>query len=593
MFTARHLIICLILALASNTWLDAARAADAAAQPNIILVITDDQGYGDIGAHGNTMIRTPNLDRLHGQSIRLTDYHVDPTCSPTRSALLTGRYSSRTGVWHTIMGRSIMASDEVTLAELLHGAGYRTAAFGKWHLGDNYPCRPQDQGFEHTVVHGGGGIGQTPDFWGNDYFDDTFWVDGSPTKFEGYCTDVFFREALKFIEKCKGEGKPFFVYLPTNVPHGPFNVAEKYSKPYVQKGVPQAMANFYGMIENADENMGVLMKKLDDWKLAENTILIFTTDNGTAGGAGSTGGGRADAKGKNKKGDSTWPGFNAGMRATKGSQYEGGHRVPFFIRWPNGKLGQPRDIEAITAHIDVLPTLCDLTGVKVPAELKIDGTSLVPLLKDQKVEWSDRTLFVHSQRIELPKKWKTSAVMTEQWRLIDGKSLYDIKADPGQQNDIAGKHPAVVEKLRGEYDKWWDSISTRFDDYVRIAIGSEKENPARLTAHDWHTGDGPVPWNQNMIKANTRANGYWAIHVEKAGRYAFTLRRFPAEEGKPIGADVARIQVGDAKAFSSIAKDATSVTIEIDLKAGPAKFQSWFGEGEKDTGAFFVEVERK
>jgi len=196
----------------------AALAAPAAAQgeasdrrPNVLVIVTDDQGYGDVGAHGNERIATEHLDRLHGEAVRLTDFHVDPTCSPTRSALLTGRYSTRTGVWHTIMGRSLLDEDEETLAEVLRANGYRTGMFGKWHLGDNWPQRPQDQGFEHVVWHHGGGVGQGPDYWGNDYFDDTYEVNGEWRQFEGYCTDVWFEEAAKFVEA--EDERPFFAYL--------------------------------------------------------------------------------------------------------------------------------------------------------------------------------------------------------------------------------------------------------------------------------------------------------------------------------------------------------------------------------------------
>ncbi|MEX2381863.1 MAG: sulfatase-like hydrolase/transferase, partial [Opitutales bacterium] len=213
-------------------------------KPNVILIMTDDQGYGDLGAHGNAMIRTPNLDRLHGESVRFTDFHVDPTCSPTRAALLTGRYSTRTGVWHTVMGRSILYRDEVTLAEAFAANGYRTGIFGKWHLGDNYPARPQDRGFQHVVIHGGGGIGQTPDYWGNDYTDDHYQVNGEWKPFEGYCTDVFFREATTFIKR--QDDRPFLVYLSTNVPHSPYTVPEQYERYYLERGVPQPMAAFYG-----------------------------------------------------------------------------------------------------------------------------------------------------------------------------------------------------------------------------------------------------------------------------------------------------------------------------------------------------------
>src|SRR5436190_1585804 len=249
--------------------------------PNVLLIITDDQGYGDIGFNGNTMIQTPNLDALAKQSIRLTDFHVDPTCAETRSALMTGKYSCRVGVWHTIMGRSILRKDEKIMPHYFAEAGY---------------CH-------------GGGVGQSPDHWGNDYFDDTFMRNGVSEKQEGYCTDVWFREATKFIEKHKE--KPFFCYVATNAPHGPYNVDEKYAKPYLDKGVPQPVANFYGMIANIDENIGKLLGKLDEWKLTEDTIVIFMTDNGSAMGVLPTKRSQQPLlPGEEEK----WIGFNAGMR---------------------------------------------------------------------------------------------------------------------------------------------------------------------------------------------------------------------------------------------------------------------------------------
>ncbi|MCH2586773.1 MAG: arylsulfatase, partial [Planctomycetes bacterium] len=412
-------------------------------KPNVILVITDDQGYGDIAAHGNKMIKTPHLDSLHSRSIRLTDFHVDPTCSPTRSALMTGRYSTRTGVWHTIMGRSIMEGGELTLAETFKAGGYTTGMYGKWHLGDNYPCRPQDQGFDETFCHGGGGVGQTPDFFGNKYFNDTYFRNGKPEKTEGYCTDVWCKEALSFIEK--NRDKPFFAYLSTNAPHGPFLVAESYKAPYREKGVPGSMAAFYGMITNIDDNMGKLIKRLDELKLTENTILIFMTDNGTAAGA------PRGRRGKKKPDNTskTWPGFTAGMRGQKGSGYDGGHRVPFFIHWPAGGLHGGRDLDTLSAHIDILPTLAELCGIKRPAggTPPIDGKSLAPLLRGKESAWPDRTLFVHSQRIEQVKKGRNNSVMKKRLRLKNKKELYDITADPGQSRNIAEMQPAVVKTL--------------------------------------------------------------------------------------------------------------------------------------------------
>ncbi|NQT85272.1 sulfatase-like hydrolase/transferase, partial [bacterium] len=241
-------------------------------RPNVVIVITDDQGYGDLGCTGNKMIRTPNLDRLHDGSVRLTDFHVSPCCTPTRASVMTGRDCVRVGAWGTTWGRSMPRADEVMMPAVFRAAGYSTGMFGKWHLGDTYPFRPQDRGFDHVVCHGGGGVGQTPDYWGNDYFDDTYFHNGAARKHTGYCTDVWFDEAIQFI--AANRGRPFFAYLSTNAPHGPLNVAPKYAEPYLKKGVPASMAKFYGMIENIDQNMARLTKHLDALGLAENTILI-------------------------------------------------------------------------------------------------------------------------------------------------------------------------------------------------------------------------------------------------------------------------------------------------------------------------------
>jgi len=544
-------------------------------RPNVILVMTDDQGYGDLGCHGNEAIVTPNLDGLYAQSIRLTDFHVDPTCSPTRSALMTGHYSSRTGVWHTIMGRSLLRRHEVTVADVFSSSGYRTAIFGKWHLGDNYPYRPQDRGFQEVLIHGGGGVGQGPDYWGNDYFDDTYFHNGREEKFEGYCTDIWFDGALKFIEANKD--RPFFCYVPTNAPHGPYNVADKYSKPYRDKGVPSNQANFYGMITNIDENMGRLVRRLRELDLEENTILIFMTDNGTSGA------------------------YAGRMRDKKGSEYEGGHRVPFFVRWPGGGLTGPADIDRLSAHIDVLPTLIELCGLKKPQAVEFDGVSLAPLLKGDASRWPDRTLLVHSQRIEHPEKWRKSAVMTQRWRLINGKELYDIQADPSQKNDIADANPAVVEKLRRSYEDWWADLSKGFDDYCEISLGSDKQNPTRLMSHDWHS---PNPaWSQGAVRSGSKANGFWAVEVERDGTYEFALRRWPievnapinaaADGGKAISATSARIKIADVDQSKTVDPDAAEVKFRVKLGAGKTRLQTWFTDDQGDScGAYYVYVKR-
>ena len=269
-----------LFGLADHT--EAETTAAKNGRPNVILVMTDDQGYGDLACHGNPILKTPNLDRLYAESVRLTDFHVSPFCTPTRAALMTGRYPGRTGAYRTSSGRTMMHTDERTVANVFADAGYVTGMVGKWHLGDNAPHRPQDRGFQDVVWHRCGGVGQASDYWGNDYFDDTYERNGKFEKFEGYCTDVWFRESIRFIEE--NQTKPFFLYLATNAPHGPYLVDPKWSRPYEESAKWGSGARFYGMIANFDHNLGELRRKLDELELAENTILMFMTDNGTANG---------------------------------------------------------------------------------------------------------------------------------------------------------------------------------------------------------------------------------------------------------------------------------------------------------------------
>ncbi|MCD6304363.1 MAG: arylsulfatase [Planctomycetes bacterium] len=559
--------------------------AGAKARPNVVLIITDDQGYGDVAALGNKMIHTPNMDELWSQSVRLTNFHVDPTCSPTRSALMAGRYSNRTGIWHTIMGRSLMDPREVTIAEAFRANGYATGMFGKWHLGDNYPLRPQDQGFDYVVCHKGGGVGQGPDWWGNDYFDDTYWRNGKPEQFKGYCTDVWFREATRFIER--NRNRPFFCYIATNAPHGPLNVSDKYAEPYRRKGVPEAMSRFYGMIENIDENLGRLRRRLEQLHLADDTILVFLTDNGTSHGIGR-------GKGKNGPGGDSWRGFNAGMRGTKGSEYDGGHRVPLFIYWPAGKLTGGRDADQLCAHIDVQPTLIDLCGLKRPPGPPLDGVSLRPILYGDRKALRDRILFVHSQRIAHPQKWRKTAVMTDRWRLVNGKELYDIRRDPGQRNNVAGEHPDVVRRLSKAYDAWWESLKPTFSRYVRIGLGSDADNPTRLMSHDWLVeNQKDSVWNQGQVQHGVAASGPWAVQVVRDGRYRFDLYRWPKHLDRPMDSTHARLKIGSIELQKDISPQDVRARFELDLKAGPAMLQTWLtGKDGKKFGAYFVWVER-
>ena len=559
------------------------------AKPNVIMLMTDDQGYGDLGCHGNTILRTPNIDRFHENAVRLTNFHVSPTCSPTRGALLTGRDTNRVGTWHTIMGRSLLYRDEVTLADLFRGAGYRTAMFGKWHLGENYPFRPHDRGFDESLTFGGGAIGNAQDYWGNDLFDDTYLRNGVAEKVSGYCTDVWFREALRFI--ASNRDRPFLVYLPTNAPHRPFVVPERYSSHYKGLGIESPLAEFYGMIENIDENFGRLLDRLEELDLARETIIIFMTDNGSAMG------GRA---------------FNSGMRGAKGSEYEGGHRVPFFIRWAGGGIAGGRDIEKLAAHIDVLPTLAELADLQLPSTTQLDGTSLVPLLRDGAAPWPERILITDSQRVDHPVKWRKSAVMEDRWRLINGGELYDLRADPRQAADISAEHPGTVARLRQAYETWWAGLAPSLSRYARIVLGSDRQNPTWLSTHDIH---GEVVWLQSQVEEGMHGDGYWSVEVERAGLYEIRLRRWPVEVDRPIrdetppsGADSspraesslveisgARLRLGSHDITKPVPAGATEASFRLRLLAGPANLQAHFVSG-RDEGrahaAYYVGVQR-
>ena len=442
--------------------LAAISSATAAKQPNILLVMTDDQGYGDLSCHGNPILQTPNIDRLYTQSTRFTDFHVSPTCAPTRGALMAGKAPFKVGITHTILERERMALSATTIAEVLRDAGYTTGIFGKWHLGDADPYQPENRGFDEVFIHGAGGIGQNyPGTQGavpgTDYFDPIIKHNGTFEQTQGYCTDVFFQQTLAWIKANKGR-KPFFAYLATNAPHGPYKVADRYKELFKDKVKQDKVAAFYGMIVNIDENMGLLMQKLDEWGLSENTLLIFMTDNGTAAGSKV---------------------YNAGMKGGKNTEDEGGSRVPLFMRLPG--LTRPGvDVDRLARHYDLFPTLAELAGAKLPDGLELDGRSLLPLIKDSQAAWPERKMVFHCGRWNkagVEGKWgkgNTSpegakyhkfAVRSEKWRLTGqgGGSrdsaklhLYNIEEDPGQKNDVLSQYPEVAEELLNTFDHWWE-----------------------------------------------------------------------------------------------------------------------------------------
>lgn len=542
---------------------------DPFSKPNVIIILTDDQGYGDMSCHGNQLIQTPQIDKLYSESVRLSNFHVCPVSSPTRASLLTGKYASRVGVWRTFQGRSIMNKNEVTLAQIFEEDGYKTGLFGKWHLGDNYPYRPQDRGFQEVLSFGGGGVGQNPDYWRNDYFSDIFRHNGKNEYYEGYCTDIWFKNAMEFIDNNKN--KPFFCYLATNAPHFWYFVPNDYTIPFRKKGMDDSQSRYMGMIMNIDENLGKLLKKLEELSLEKNTILIFMSDNGQS----------------NYKLPKDGPFYyNAGMRGRKGSSYEGGHRVPCFIRWPDGGIEGGRDFNKLTANIDIMPTLIELCKIQDKHKIKFDGKSLAPVLRGSNSTWDERTLFVDYQGREIPEKWRNSAVMTEQYRLINGKELYDVRNDPGQQTDISLSHPEVVQKLQNRYDTWWNDISRNFDKYNCIFIGDDNENPVKLTCHDWHAEEALGVWDQEVIRQRQHKNGFWAIEIVSDGDYEFTCRTYPKEEDTRLNVVKVRLKIGNQVIEKECDPGESEVKLKLSLKKGETFLQSWFYEN--DTNSFGV-----
>ena len=426
-------------------------------KPNIILVITDDQGYGPIGKHGHPWIKTPNLDTLHEQSTRFENFLVSPTCSPTRAALMSGRHPMKNGITHTILERERMALSTVTLPQVLSQGGYTSGIFGKWHLGDEEAYQPHKRGFDEAFIHGAGGIGQAyncscADAPGNKYFNPTIRHNGSFVKTEGYCTNLFFTAGMGWIKQVKDQKKPFFAYITTNAPHGPFIAPPSNTKRFTDLGFTEKTAGFYGMIENIDENMGRLMLKMDEWKLTDNTILIFMSDNGMTGGGSGRGRVGTTAEGKPMEA------YNANMKGQKGSADEGGVRVPFFVRWP-GKFKAGQAVNRVAAHIDLLPTLADIAGVDKLPKGQVEGRSLVSLIKNPKSKWKDRPLFTQTARWKTGSEptehmWKNFAVRNNRYRLV-GNNLYDMQSDPGQKTNIAEQNPKVVQSLRNAYEKFW------------------------------------------------------------------------------------------------------------------------------------------
>jgi arylsulfatase A-like enzyme len=564
-------------------------AHSAADPPNVLIVITDDQGYGDLGAHGNPVVKTPRIDAFAKQSVWLRNFYVSPVCSPTRSSLLTGLYNYRTGVVDTFLGRSMMRPDVKTLAEYLAGAGYRTGLFGKWHLGDNYPLRPEDRGFQETLWSRGGGLAQPSDppqvDPKNAYFDPVLTRNGKEVKTKGYCSEVFADAAQKFITA--ESKKPFFAYVAFNSPHSPYQVPQELEKPYSKldltaSGFPRIgqpwattklsvdeIAKAYGMIENVDANFGRLMKALDDAKVADNTLVIFLTDNGPGG--------------------VRW---NAGLRNRKGMVYEGGIRVPCYVRWPKeAKAGSV--VGAPLAHIDVLPTVLHACGVPFPPG---DGRSFRALLGRPNTAWANRALFFQWHRGDEPEKFRAFAVNRGGYKLVQANGvqpganwkpkyeLFDLNSDPFEEKDLAVEKPEEVAALKDLHEHWFADVTKKGFAPPRIVIGSKKENPVRLSRQDWR---GPkAGWTPE-------SEGHWEVEVAERGIYEFTVLSrleftaggFKAKGTLPDGGETER-----QTEFGPV-KNAKSKSFRVAFfKGTKLEVSAWVMLGDQRRGADYIEA---
>ncbi len=602
------------------SWLTAGKAEERpqprGPRPNVILIVIDDQAYGDLSCMGNPKLRTPNIDRLYRDGVWFPNHYGCPLCSPARASLMTGRYHYRTGVVDTSTGLAMMRPDETTLAQMLGHAGYRTGIFSKWHLGDHYPLRPIDRGFQESLICKDAivaGIANPPN---NSLFDPILYHNEEPVKTHGYITDISFNAAMDFIEGSRGE--PFFVYLPTNVVHNPLAVAAHYSAPFKAMGFDDYTATLYGVMVNLDENVGRLRARLQHLGLTEDTIILYTVDNGPIGPHGADEGPLGPFR------------YNAGLRGGKGMVYEGGIKLPLFVAWP-GKLERGRKCPQICSHIDIVPTVLQLCGVEPPERVRMDGRSLVPLLQGREAAWPERTLFFQQSRPDRPHRiyadeprlYVSCAARGQKYKIVMSApgwleryikpvdmaetELYDIENDPGERHNIARDHPEIVRRMRNEYRAWFEDVSRGISPPVRNILGSRHENPVKLCAQDLRgprSALGPHELHDAHVQAEKREPrgfGYWAVDVARTGRYRIRMQfvplavldavcawQFPLQRGEAF------LRIGELAVSQLIPEGAESVVFEVELRQGKHFLDASF-TGQREEGIevspFFVNVE--
>lgn len=584
-----------------------------AERPNVIVIMTDDQGYGEFSCNGNPITSTPNIDRLAKEGVRFVDFHVSPMCTPTRGQLMSGLDAFRNGAINVSSGRTLLRPELKTMANVFQDAGYRTGHFGKWHLGDNYPFRPEDRGFDEAIWFPSSHINSVPDYWDNDYFEDTYIHNTKREKYDGYCTDVFFREAMKWIDGPQDK-RPFFAYIALNAAHWPWFVPDSYrsavraamnNHPDVVKSLKpnqkKDLVSFLAMGANIDDNVGLLDQFLERIGQKDNTIVVFLTDNGSTMGIHY---------------------YNARMRGSKTTLWEGGHRVPCFVRWPSG-ITNPGEIDTLCHVQDLMPTLADLCGIKSHLPTMLDGASLRPLIDDRTSKLADRMLVINYSRMPTFKVTYTTdnpaiphrdgaCVMWKHWRLIENRELYNVEDDIQQDHNVADKHPEIVAKMRSHLEQWWDEVKDDVLEPQRVIIGSNAENPILLSGCEWL--DVFVD-QQIQIRRGVRKNGAWHLQVDQSGMYEFELRRWPRESelelakgcpakqvtdgtfiaGTALPIRKAKLRIGDdVTAIDTPNSEKTAFVTQRPLSKGPVEIQTYLlnDSGHEVCGAYYLYVKR-
>lgn len=502
--------------------------ADRPDRPNIVVILSDDQGWGDLGATGNTNLSTPHIDRLARQGATLVRFYVQPVCSPTRAEFLTGRYAPRGGVYSTSAGGERLDLDETTIADVFKAAGYVTGCFGKWHNGSQWPYHPRARGFDTFY-------GMPSGHWAQ-YFD--WWVehDGVHEDFKGYLADVLTDQAIEFMKRHRD--RPFFCYVPYNIPHAPMQAPDRFYKPFAGKQLNMRNRDpgsedldftraALAMCENIDWNVGRVIQSLDDMGLADNTIVVYFSDNGP----------------------NSWR-WNGDMRGRKGSTDEGGVRSPCFIRW-TGRIAPDTRVNHLAGAIDLLPTLADLAGVKTHVDKPLDGVSVAPLLLGQSdAAWARRLIF---------STWNNKvSVRSDQFMLDNNGRLYDLHTDPGQRVDIAKQHPAEAGQLRAAVKEYRQNVLSELKrEPAPFPVGYREFPVTYLPARDG-VPHGAIQRsnkfpNSSFFEQWTRPDDTitWDLDVHAAGAYEaivhYTCR--PQDVGVVIA-----LSLGDARLSAKVDK---------------------------------------